>query len=276
MSLDWKKCIICQESTREALKCPLNSNGSPEDNRQTYLTFFQNVNSIREANALPTELKFGDDVDVDCLCQGSWHKSCNLKFSLSKLKKAQECAGRKRGEDSRADEEGRPASKRRKRQSNSEEQSQCLLCSGGGDSDKLQCLSMLETDKSVRRITLELEDFELLQYTGRISEEELITFEAKYHLKCPISLKNRYRSLCTQKVQCSSDRVDDEKMDESIAFVELVEYIEGCVENGTHLFKLSELSSLYIQRLKDLGIKKTTNKTRSKNSLLEHYNGRTN
>jgi len=34
-------------------------------------------------------------------------------------------------------------------------------------------------------------------------------------------------------------------MDESVAFVELVEYIEGCVENGTHLFKLSELSSLY-------------------------------
>lgn len=70
---------------------------------------------------------------------------------------------------------------------------------------------MLETDKSVRRITLELEDFELLQYTGRISEEELITFEAKYHLKCPISLKNRYRSLCTQKVQCSSDRVTMKK-----------------------------------------------------------------
>ena len=135
---------------------------------------------------------------------------------------------------------------------------------------------MLETDKSVRQITLELEDFELLQYTGRISEEELIAIEAKYHLKCPISFKNRYRSLCTQKVQCSSDRVDDEKMDESIAFVELVEYIEGCVENGTNLFKLSELSSLYIQRLKDLGIKKNTNNTRLKNSLLEHYNGRTN
>ena len=54
MSLDWKKCIICQESTKEALKCPLNSNGSPEANRQTYLAFLQNVNSFREANALPT------------------------------------------------------------------------------------------------------------------------------------------------------------------------------------------------------------------------------
>lgn len=107
MSLDWKKCIICQESTREALKCPLNSNGPPEANRQTYLAFLQNVNSFREADGLPVELKFGDDVDVDCLCRnhGSWHKSCHLKFSISKLKKAQERAGRKRSEDSRADEE---------------------------------------------------------------------------------------------------------------------------------------------------------------------------
>ena len=89
MSLDWIKCIICQESTKEALRCPLNSNGSPEANQQTYLAFLQNANSFREANALPTELKFGDNVDVDCLClnQGSWHKSCHLKFSLSKPKK---------------------------------------------------------------------------------------------------------------------------------------------------------------------------------------------
>ena len=62
-------------------------------------------------------------------------------------------------------------------------------------------------------------------------------------------------------------------MDESVAFVELVEYIEGCLENGTHLFKLSELSSLYIERLEHLGIKKIANKTRLKNALLEHYNG---
>ena len=53
MSLDWKMCIICRESTTEALKCPLNSNESPEANRQTYLAFLQNVNSFREANAFP-------------------------------------------------------------------------------------------------------------------------------------------------------------------------------------------------------------------------------
>ena len=89
MLLDWKKCIICQESTRKPFNCPRNSNGPPEANRQTYLALLQNVNSFREADGLPVELKFGDDVDVDSLCHnyGSWHKSCHLKFSLLKLKK---------------------------------------------------------------------------------------------------------------------------------------------------------------------------------------------
>jgi len=129
---------------------------------------------------------------------------------------------------------------------------------------------MLETDRNIRQMALALEDFELL---GRMSEGDLIAIEAKYHLKCLISLGNCYRSFCAQKTQDSNDRAEDETMDDSVAFVELVEYIEGCVENGTHLFKLSELSSLYIKRLEDLGIKKIVNKTRLKNALLEHYNG---
>lgn len=46
ISLDWKKCIICQESMREGLQCPINSNGPPEANQQTYLAFLQNANSF--------------------------------------------------------------------------------------------------------------------------------------------------------------------------------------------------------------------------------------
>lgn len=62
-------------------------------------------------------------------------------------------------------------------------------------------------------------------------------------------------------------------LDESVAFVELVKYIDQCVNEGTHVFKLSELSSLYVQRLDDLGIEKTINRARLKKALLEHYNG---
>ena len=103
-----------------------------------------------QADGLPVELKFGDDIDVDYLCQnhGSWHKSSHL-IILSKLKKAQERTDRKRSGDSRTDEEERPALKCRKHQSVSEERSQCLFCLGGDDGDKLHCFSVLETDRSI-------------------------------------------------------------------------------------------------------------------------------
>ena len=93
MPLDWQKCMVCQEATKEALKCPLNmySHGSPESNREPYKAFLSNFNSFKEANALPVALKF-DDIDVETLVvnNASWHKSCHLKFSTSKVLKAQE------------------------------------------------------------------------------------------------------------------------------------------------------------------------------------------
>ena len=39
---------------------------------------------------------------------------------------------------------------------------------------------------------------------------ECLCHNAKYHLKCLISLKNRYRLLYSQKAQDSSDRADED------------------------------------------------------------------
>ncbi|KAJ8353418.1 hypothetical protein SKAU_G00209850 [Synaphobranchus kaupii] len=59
-------------------------------------------------------------------------------------------------------------------------------------------------------------------------------------------------------------------MNESRAFIELINYIEKSVDSGVLLFKLSEIHSLYVSRLGELGIKKLVNKTRLKDHLLEH------
>jgi GGDEF domain-containing protein len=113
----------------------------------------------------------------------------------------------------------------------------------------------------------ELQDYELL---GRMSGGDLIAIEAKYHLDCITTFRNRYRSLVTKKTEMS-DGVNNEKMDEYVAFIELTEYIEGCSESGSHLFKLTDLTSLYVQEILD--INKMINKTRLKNALLEHFKG---
>ena len=66
---------------------------------------------------------------------------------------------------------------------------------------------------------------------------------------------------------------DEERMSESRVFVELASYIEKAVDSGTLLFKLSELHSLYVTLLKDLGIVKTVNKTRLKDLILNYFPG---
>ena len=61
-------------------------------------------------------------------------------------------------------------------------------------------------------------------------------------------------------------------MNECRAFIELRRYMEEYVIGGTMiLFKLNEMHSLYVERLKDLGIGKTINKTRLKAKLLEAF-----
>ena len=60
--------------------------------------------------------------------------------------------------------------------------------------------------------------------------------------------------------QKTQDREEeDKKMDESdsVAFAELIEYIEGCSKSGSRVFKLADFSILHDQRLDEtLEIKK--------------------
>ena len=65
--------------------------------------------------------------------------------------------------------------------------------------------------------------------------------------------------------------MEDEKVNESRAFVELKEYITGAVSNNTHFFVMSELHSMYENRLKDFGNTNSINLFRIKNRLLEAF-----
>ena len=83
------------------------------------------------------EINCDENVDVECLCSnhGPWHKSCHLKFSVLKVKKAQEHTERK---------DKVPAPTYTKRQATHQANAQCLFCKEGDDRDKLCCFSVLE------------------------------------------------------------------------------------------------------------------------------------
>ena len=68
----------------------------------------------------------------------------------------------------------------------------CVRSKGAREDDgDLRQVSTFETDTNIRTIITELNDSRLLV---RIVGGNLIVIGAKYHLKCLIELKNRYRS----------------------------------------------------------------------------------
>jgi len=125
----------------------------------------------------------------------------------------------------------------------------------------LHSFSTIEADRNLRRIVTDLQDFELL---AKISGGYLIAIEAKYHMKCLNNLRNKHRSFqrkmkSAELLKAEEEEEEEERFNEARAFVELFEYIEDSVENGTLFFPLPELHSLFENRLSDLGYPKSVN-----------------
>lgn len=64
---------------------------------------------------------------------------------------------------------------------------------------------------------------------------------------------------------------ESEKVNESRVFVEMTSYIKKAIDTGALLYKLSGIHSLYVNRLEDMDIRKTVNKTKLKDQLLECF-----
>ena len=141
----------------------------------------------------------------------------------------------------------------------------CLFCEKGSGEYDLHEVSTLQADKNIREMITELNDTKLMT---RIVAGDLIALEAKYHLPCLVSLRNRYRSH-TRVAQMLD--TDDTKMNEAIAFAEVKQYIQNQLESGIFLFKLNEIHTLYVNRLGELGVFKNVNRTRLKERLLHDF-----
>ena len=78
-------------------------------------------------------------------------------------------------------------------------------------------------------MTLELQDSQLM---SRISGGDIIAIEAKYHINCLVSYKNRYRSMQQAHVSESSSNTERRVLQAMAS--ELISNIEDNIENGTY------------------------------------------
>ena len=169
--MDWKFCIICQESKKEPLKCPLNAHGTGNKSK-AYETILTSVSEFRELNKLPVAVVFGEDMDTNQLTtnQAKWHKSCYLKFNDSKLQRAR----KREHNDSITEESSLPKRSRLQRQPL--DKSKCIFCEEGGG--QLHEFRTLDADSNVRKMATDLQDIALLT---RIEGGDLTAQGSKYH-----------------------------------------------------------------------------------------------
>jgi hypothetical protein len=158
MEIDWETCIICQESTSENLRCPQKAHSF---NTDAYSRFLDNAATLKNLGYLPLELKLDlDNTTLETLVakKAKWHQSCHLKFSSSRLKRAEEKAGKCGTKDV---EFNVTCDKRSRRQSSSTLScNKCITCNEEGGS--LHSFCSLEADKNLRRIASDVKNFELL------------------------------------------------------------------------------------------------------------------
>lgn len=242
---DWSRCILCQEESSEVLHCPADCKREAQGykNMADLLLGFSMVGELPKRIDL-SRLDEGDGTEKTLLLhKASWHDSCRLKYNKTKLLRAEK---RKRCRDESAD----VWNKKFTRQGTSKctyREHACFFCgTPATPGESLREASTFGLDFRVRQCALKLEDKALL---AKLSAGDLIAQEAKYHLQCLVSLYNKARD---SEARIGSD-VD--AMNHGIAFAELVSFMEDVRSDDAvaPVFKLTQLTNLYSNRLEQLG-----------------------
>ena len=242
---DWQQCVICQENRGEVLQCPAESKRA--DVEDEYKTLAENIARFRQLGCMPVTLT------IERLDQGSgieqtfvrgkarWHNSCNTKFNITKLRRAEKRCS--------TEEQSSEVSKKFTRSNTGSETqpniNRCFICVEFERwNNPLHTASTLGLDARVRKHAAVLQDQKLL---AKFSAGDLVAIEAKYHNSRLTSLFNRTRAIDTE-------RKDDYHtlQVESIAFVELVIFVEDSQSDEDVIRILADLADMYTSRLKQL------------------------
>ena len=93
---DWKLCIICQEHTAEALRCPLQSKRA--DKGSGYASLTEHLTQFNELGQLPSTLPIGrldegHGIEAAMFAnKAQHHQTCRHKYNETKLKRAKKRA----------------------------------------------------------------------------------------------------------------------------------------------------------------------------------------
>lgn len=262
-TFDWTKCVLCQTVKEEKLRCPFDSKQQDADSWCD--TLCSNVSKFHELGGLPIEnsliapdLSSKDLANLFRENKAKWHKSCRNKLSNFKLERAQK---RKAGKMSDGEEQ---PTKLPRRSVDGRDVQACYFCEE--TTGKLHRVSTFKVDANVRECAALLNDSKLL---GKLSAGDMMAFDAMYHSKCLTML---YRKAAYVKNPPPGESQDS--ICQGLALAELILFIEDSRNNDSDdepVFKLSDLSKMYVSLLEQMGIEisERIHTTRLKERILE-------
>ena len=266
---DWNKCILCQEDTTEILRCPAES--TCDQKGAGYATMADLLQGFCDIGCLPKSLdlsRLDDGKGIEATLKqhkGKWNDSCRLQYNRTQLQRA---AKRTRPSDDECTTSG---SKKRFTRISIEQPScplieTCFFCNKPSScGETLRRASTFGIDLKVRQCATILQDEQLL---AKLSAGDLIAQDALYHLECLVSQYNKAR-------EKNPPTNNADEVNKSIAFAELVSYIEDCRTDTlvAAVFRLKDLVNLYSTRLTQLGtnIVGCIHSTKLKDRILSYF-----
>ena len=255
---DYDMCSLCQKNTCEKLQCPAKWQGVG------YKSLADDICEFEKLGKIPMKLdisRLNDGSGIESTLRknkASWHKSCRANFNKTKLSRLEKQPEPKL--------EALASSKiTRHKSTDVNEAITCFFCEDEeADGDPLHEASSFDIDNKVRQCAIDLGEKTLI---AKLSAGDMIAIEAKYHRKCLAALYNRHRGY---KVSNQNKESESQAQQESIAFAELLVYIEDCSgSEDIPIFKLKDLKTLYEVRLKEMGVVNPINSTRLKEKILD-------
>ena len=268
--VDWTKCFICENDTKEKLQC--SQNAITANAKQSYENLAKSILDFKSIGNAPINVQVEKLSCGKTLSQSlydnsaKFHKTCKKKFDKDKLERAKKaaCENETNTEKTR-DTRGRMDSSTDK----------CFFCDLPADDKKGQ-LHSCQTGKINSRVTMcsKIVEDSLLQ--AKLLNGDMHAQDALYHRNCLTSLYKK-----AEHIQQLGDMnyTDEERKLHGIAFAEIVSYIEEQIAGATEIpmFKLSDLLKFYVKTLQDLGLtlESRIHSTRFKDRILYQVEGLT-
>ncbi len=267
---DWNLCCLCQNVSEEALKNPSKNANLTKDSRDSYRKVAENLLKFESLGLVPMDIhlaRLNDGTGIEQTLvknEAKWHKSCHSKIDNQKLSRLE----KKRNKGDLPS----PSPKKTRTvcdatQKKVEEHLCFFECKVPPDSEKLHQAATKNVDKKVRECATILADTKIL---AKLAVKDMTAQDAVYHLSCLNKFYNRARS-CQRK---QADNAGAEDQQDGAIFAELVSFIEESRnETDITVFKLSDLSRLYDERLVQCGVDMKVHPTRLKERLLDAVDG---